>query len=137
MIISIGSRSIPKTIAIMRAFSKYPELWIENGDSIEYRVMPKEIRNDNKKGKEKIEGIDDYTVQQLASMRYQELMVLTTKDNGEVDYELLDTIQKVAEEYNILVAEQKDVKNTIRFEEPQVTYDDVSGRVTKLVYEQK
>ena len=64
-------------------------------------------------------------------------MVLTTKDNGEVDYELLDTIQKVAEEYNILVAEQKDVKNTIRFEEPQVTYDDVSGRVTKLVYEQK
>ena len=91
----------------------------------------------DKKGKEKIEGIDDYTVQQLASMRYQELMVLTTKDNGEVDYELLDTIQKVAEEYNILVAEQKDVKNTVRFKEPQVTYDDVSGRVTKLVYEQK
>ena len=55
MIISIGSRSIPKTIAIMRAFSKYPELWIENGDSIEYRVMPKEIRNDSKKGKEKDE----------------------------------------------------------------------------------
>ena len=34
-------------------------------------------------------------------------MILTTKDNGEVDHELLDLIQKEAEEYNILVAEQK------------------------------
>lgn len=91
----------------------------------------------DKKGREKIEGVDNYTVQQLASMRYQELMVLTTKENGEVDYELLDTIQKVAEEYNILVAEQKDVKNTVIFGEPTVTYDDVTGRIIKLEYEQK
>ena len=90
-----------------------------------------------KKGKEKITGVDKYTIQQLASMSYQELMILTTKDNGEVDHELLDLIQKEAEEYNILVAEQKDVKNTIRFKKPEVTYNKVSGRVTKLVYEQK
>ena len=34
MLISIGSRSIPKITAITRAFSRYPELWIENGDKI-------------------------------------------------------------------------------------------------------
>ena len=34
MLISIGSRSIPKITAITRAFSRYPELWIENGDKL-------------------------------------------------------------------------------------------------------
>lgn len=86
----------------------------------------------NKKGKEKITGISNYNVQQLASMRYQELLVLTNGND-----ELLAKIQQEAEAYNILLAEQKDVKNTVRFKEPQVTYDNISGRVTKLVYEQK
>lgn len=86
----------------------------------------------DKKGKEKISGVSNYTIQQLASMRYQELMVLTNGND-----ELLAKIQQEAEAYNILVAEQKDVKNTVRFKEPQVTYDSISGRVTKLVYEQK
>lgn len=86
----------------------------------------------DKKGKEKITGVNNYNVQQLASMRYQELMVLTNGND-----ELLTKIQQEAEAYNILVAEQKDVKNTIRFKEPQVTYDNISGRVTELVYEQK
>ena len=53
MIISIGSRSIPKTIAIMRAFSRYPELWMEKENKVEYRIMSKETRKDDKKGKEK------------------------------------------------------------------------------------
>lgn len=86
----------------------------------------------DKKGKEKIAGVNNYNVQQLASMRYQELMVLTNGND-----ELLTKIQQEAEAYNILVAEQKDVKNTVRFKEPQVTYDNISGRVTELVYEQK
>lgn len=50
MIISIGSRSIPKIIAITRAFSYYPELWIENNNSVEYIIMPKEIRKDESIG---------------------------------------------------------------------------------------
>lgn len=53
MLISIGSRSIPKVTAITRAFSKYPELWINECDKIEYIIMPKEIRNDAKSGNEK------------------------------------------------------------------------------------
>ena len=53
MIISIGSRSMPKTIAVMRAFSRYPELWMEKENKVEYRIMSKETRKDNKKGKEK------------------------------------------------------------------------------------
>ena len=53
MLISIGSRSIPKVTAITRAFSRYPELWINNSDKIEYQIMPKEIRNDEKQGQEK------------------------------------------------------------------------------------
>jgi len=36
MLISIGTRSIPKVTAITRAFSRYPELWLENDDKIEY-----------------------------------------------------------------------------------------------------
>ena len=46
MLISIGSRSIPKITAITRAFSRYPELWIENGDK-------KEVRLDDKIGQDK------------------------------------------------------------------------------------
>lgn len=52
MLISIGSRSIPKVTAITRAFSRYPELWIENSDKIEYIIMPKEIRQDENKGQQ-------------------------------------------------------------------------------------
>ena len=57
MLISIGSRSIPKVTAITRAFSKYPELWMDKEDKLEYLIMPKEIRNDEKKGQEK----DDFS----------------------------------------------------------------------------
>ena len=53
MLISIGTRSIPKVTAITRAFSKYPELWLEKEDKIEYIIMPKEIRNDEKSGQDK------------------------------------------------------------------------------------
>ncbi len=50
MLISIGSRSIPKISAITKAFSRYPELWVENDEKIEYIIMPKEVRNDEKQG---------------------------------------------------------------------------------------
>lgn len=53
MLISIGSRSIPKVTAITRAFSRYPELWLENDGKIEYMIMPKEVRNDEKSGQDK------------------------------------------------------------------------------------
>ena len=53
MIVSIGSRSIPKITAITRAFSRYPELWIENSDEIKYIITPKEIRKDDNRGHEK------------------------------------------------------------------------------------
>ena len=53
MLISIGSRSVPKITAITRAFSRYPELWIENDEKIEYIIMPKEVRNDEKIGQDK------------------------------------------------------------------------------------
>lgn len=53
MLVSIGTRSIPKVIATTRAFSRYPEIWIDNSDKIEYQIMPKEIRNDDKQGQEK------------------------------------------------------------------------------------
>ena len=53
MLISIGSRSIPKITAITRAFSRYPELWIGSSDKIEYIIMPKEIRKDENEGQQK------------------------------------------------------------------------------------
>lgn len=53
MIISIGSRSIPKITAITRAFSRYPELWMEQSDKIEYIIMPKEMKQEENKGQEK------------------------------------------------------------------------------------
>ena len=49
MLVSIGSRSIPKITAITRAFSRYPELWINSSDKIEYLIMPQEVRKDEKK----------------------------------------------------------------------------------------
>ncbi len=48
MKIGIGSRSIPKITAVTRAFSRYPELWINEEDSIEYVILPKETRTDEK-----------------------------------------------------------------------------------------
>ena len=53
MLVSIGKRSIPKVTAITRAFSRYPEIWINESDKIEYMIMPKEIRNDESKGQQK------------------------------------------------------------------------------------
>lgn len=53
MIISIGTRSMPKVIAITRAFSQYPELWIESDNKIEYQIMPKKIRKDENIGQQK------------------------------------------------------------------------------------
>ena len=53
MIVSIGSRSIPKITAITRAFSRYPELWTEDSDEIEYLIMPKEVRKDETFGNQK------------------------------------------------------------------------------------
>ena len=55
MIIAIGSRSIPKIIAITRAFSRYPEIWANESDKIEYMIIPKGVRQDEKKGQEKDE----------------------------------------------------------------------------------
>ncbi len=52
MIVSIGTRSVPKVTAVTRAFSRYPELWLENDDKIEYLIMPKEIRKDESEGKQ-------------------------------------------------------------------------------------
>ena len=52
MLVSIGSRSIPKITAITRAFSRYPELWINNSDKIEYMIMPQEVRKDESSGQE-------------------------------------------------------------------------------------
>ena len=53
MLVSIGSRSTPKIIAITRAFSNYPELWVNNEDKIEYEIMPKEERKDETSGQQK------------------------------------------------------------------------------------
>ena len=43
MIVSIGTHSIPKITAITRAFSKYPELWANEEDNLEYVIMPKNV----------------------------------------------------------------------------------------------
>lgn len=48
MKIGIGSRSIPKITAVTRAFSRYPELWIEKEDNMEYIILPKETRTNEK-----------------------------------------------------------------------------------------
>ena len=53
MIVSIGSRSIPKIAAITRAFSRYPELWVNEEDKIEYIIISKKEIKNNNKGQEK------------------------------------------------------------------------------------
>lgn len=53
MLISIGTRSVPKVTAITRAFSKYPELWLSSEDEIKYIIMPKEVRKDENEGQQK------------------------------------------------------------------------------------
>lgn len=53
MLVAIGSRSIPKITAITRAFSRYPELWVEKDEKIEYIIMSKEVRKDEKTGQSK------------------------------------------------------------------------------------
>lgn len=53
MLVSIGTRSVPKVTAITRAFSRYPEIWMENEDKIEYQIMPKDVRKDENQGQEK------------------------------------------------------------------------------------
>ncbi len=53
MLISIGTRSVPKVTAITRGFSRYPELWLDKDDKIEYLIMPKDIRNDENTGQDK------------------------------------------------------------------------------------
>ena len=52
MLVSIGTRSTPKVTAITRGFSRYPELWIENSEKIEFLIMPKEVRKDESEGKQ-------------------------------------------------------------------------------------
>lgn len=51
MLVSIGSRSMPKIGAITRAFSSYPELWVED-DKVEYIIMPKEVKKEDTSGQE-------------------------------------------------------------------------------------
>ena len=53
MLVSIGTRSIPKITAVTRAFSRYPELWFKNSDKIEYMIMPQALRKDESEGQEK------------------------------------------------------------------------------------
>lgn len=56
MLVSIGTRSIPKVTAITRAFSYYPELWAKD-EKLEFEIMPKHIRNDINTGNQK----DDFS----------------------------------------------------------------------------
>ena len=57
MIISIGSRSQPKISAICRAFSKYPEIWMNSGDYIKFMILSKEARNSNEQQKDTISKV--------------------------------------------------------------------------------
>lgn len=52
MIISIGTKSKPKIIAIMKAFANYPDIWVE-GEKVTYLTI-----SDKKRGKEKGDVID-------------------------------------------------------------------------------
>lgn len=47
MIVSIGSRSLPKIAAVSRAFSKYPELWVDENE-VQFVIIPKEERGNSK-----------------------------------------------------------------------------------------
>ena len=53
MRVIMGTRSIPKVTAITRAFSRYSEIWMKDNESIEYVMIPKETRTEEKKS-----GID-------------------------------------------------------------------------------
>ena len=53
MKIAIGTRSTPKIIAITRAISRYPELWSEDENNIEYITIPKDLRNGHALGNQK------------------------------------------------------------------------------------
>ena len=53
MLVSIGTRSMPKIISITRAFSNYPELWMNDFNKIEYEIMPQEVRKDENEGQQK------------------------------------------------------------------------------------
>ena len=79
MLISIGSRSIPKITAITRAFSRYPELWIENGDKIEYMIMPKEVRLDDKIGQDK----DNFSGVSCNPLTLEETIIKEIKEQEE------------------------------------------------------
>jgi inosine/xanthosine triphosphatase len=59
MKIAIGSRSNPKLIAITRAFGRFPELWMEKNEDIEYIVIPEQKRNDqyNKSNEDSFSGV--------------------------------------------------------------------------------
>ena len=46
MIIAIGSRSEPKITGITRAFSRYPEIWLNDSDNITYLILPKDVRKE-------------------------------------------------------------------------------------------
>ena len=52
MLISIGTKSQPKIIAIMKAFSNYPQLWMKE-EKITYITI-----SDQKRGKEKGNNTD-------------------------------------------------------------------------------
>ena len=43
----------PKITAITRAFSRYPELWNNSSEKIEYITIPKEVRKDESVGQQK------------------------------------------------------------------------------------
>jgi len=57
MIICIGSRSQPKISAICRAFSKYPEIWMNSGDYIKYMLLSKEARLNSNEQKDTLSKV--------------------------------------------------------------------------------
>jgi inosine/xanthosine triphosphatase len=65
MIVSIGSRSVPKIIAITRAFSYFPELWMEYDNNVEYIIMPKEVRKDEMGDGNKIDNFSNVSLNPL------------------------------------------------------------------------
>lgn len=58
MVVSIGTRSISKITSITSAFSKYPEMWMED-EEITYTIIPKEVRKDDVIGEkiDKLSGV--------------------------------------------------------------------------------
>lgn len=62
MRIVIGSRSMPKVAAITRAFSRYPEIWMNEEENIEYVMIAKERRTD-----EKLSGFEKDTLSNVST----------------------------------------------------------------------